>query len=230
MKNRNGLLGLAGVILLAGVSFSASADRSVEYEVRITNLTKAISFTPQLVVSHHKSASLFNLGEPASEAVEALAEGGDTTLLTDDINNAGIAKDVKTIPGLLGPGQMVMTTLTANFRKSAFSMMSMLLPTNDTFVAVDSVALPFRGSKTIYAIAYDAGTEENDQNCLNIPGPLCGGEAISTGDYPADEGFIYVSNGFHDLGTEDEAGNRILQPKNYDWKNPVAKIEITRIR
>ena len=74
--------------------------------------------------------------------------------------------------------------------------------------------------------AWDAGTEANDQNCLHIPGPRCGGEALSA---PAatDEGYVCLSNGFHDLG---DGTGEVLKPSEYTWNNPVALVTIKRIR
>ena len=191
------------------------------YEVTITNITPGQSFTPQLLVTHGQNASLFELGQPASEALEALAEGGATGPLTDAVVN--VAEDVRTVDGLLGPGESVSATISSRGNRQLLSMAAMLLPTNDTFVAVDSLRLPRQGSATYFARAYDAGTEANDQDCANIPGPLCGGEAISA---PAadDEGFVHVSNGFHELGGD------ALTPARYDWRNPVARVVVTRIR
>ena len=105
----------------------------------------------------------------------------------------------------------------------------MLIPTNDTFVALDSGVLPRRGSRTFFIQAYDAGTEENDQLCINSPGPRCGGEGVSPDPMLGDEGFVHVSNGFHDLGADDGNGNERLQPFTYDWRNPVAKVVVKRV-
>jgi hypothetical protein len=88
--------------------------------------------------------------------------------------------------------------------------------------------LPRRGSVTYLVPAYDAGTEYNDQNCLNIPGPRCGGEGYSAEASELDEGFVHIGNGFHDLGDSDSQGNEILKPQFYDWNNAVAKITITK--
>jgi hypothetical protein len=46
----------------------------------------------------------------------------------------------------------------------------MLNPTNDSFVALNNVRLP-RFGRTYTAIAYDAGSEINDELCVNIPSP-----------------------------------------------------------
>lgn len=190
------------------------------YEVTITNLTPGQYFTPQLLVTHPSTARLFQAGEMASWELEQLAEGGDTGPLTDLVAN--VAADAMTVPGLLGPGETTKATIMAMGNKRYLSMAAMLLPTNDTFVGVNSLELPSNGSATYMAVAYDAGTEENDQLCANIPGPMCGGAA---GSDPAegDEGFVHVSNGFHDLGGE------ALSPAAYDWRNPVARVVVKRV-
>ena len=172
-------------------------------------------------MTHRQRDSLFQLGEPASAELEALAEGGATGPLTDAVVN--VAEDVITVDGLLGPGESVTATIRARGSRRFLSMAAMLLPTNDTFVGVDTLRLPRKGSTIYFARAYDAGTEANDQLCANIPGPLCGGEAISE---PADgdEGFVHVSNGFHSLGGD------ALAPEAYDWRNPVARVVVRRLR
>jgi hypothetical protein len=87
-----------GLVLSAGF---ASAQPTAQYEITITNITPGQSFTPQLVATHTGEFILFKLGEPASEALEMLAEGGDTGPLTESMSAA--ATDVQTIPGLVSP-------------------------------------------------------------------------------------------------------------------------------
>jgi hypothetical protein len=90
--------------------------------------------------------------------------------------------------------------------------------------------LPKKGSVSYLAPAYDAGTEKNDQNCLHIPGGAdCAGEGLSIPS-EMDEGFVYIGNGFHDLGDMDAEGNVILGPMMYDWNNPVALVTIKSIK
>ena len=214
----------------------AFAENGPRYEISITNITKGQTFTPQLVVTHKASVNLFTLGEPASLSLEMLAEGGDTMPLTSDLQDlSNKIGEVKTIPGLLGPGETVKVEISARRHHRYMSFAAMLIPTNDTFAALNSVRLPHRGSTTYTALAYDAGTEENDQNCANIPGPRCvvdgvQGEGHSLGSNDGDEGYVYIGNGFHDLGREDENGNEILGPVDYDWRNPIGRITIRRLR
>ncbi len=199
------------------------------YEVTITNITKGQTFTPQLVTTHTSRVSLFELGEPATDELATLAESGNTAPLTGVLQGAGYqVADVQTIGGLLGPGQTASIEVESLPYVRRLSLAAMLIPTNDTFVAADSVRLPNRGSRTYFLQAYDSGTEFNDQNCLNIPGPRCGGEGDSE-PAASDEGFVHISNGFHDLGSEDAGGNEILGPFVYDWRNPVAKVVVRRV-
>lgn len=233
---RFSILSLLAAAVMLVIGTSAQADyygksKNRVYEVTITNLTLAQSFTPQLLVTHDRRASLFQAGESASLPLEILAEGGDTAPFTDLLNGLGSAVgEVQTVAGLLLPGTSVTTTIEANRFQRRFSLASMLIPTNDTFVAVNGIRLPHRGTRTVYALAYDAGTEANDQECLNMPGPRCGGEGHSPGPNAGDEGFIYVSNGFHSLPASTLEGGEVLGPQRYDWRNPVARIQVKRIR
>lgn len=223
------------MILLLSANLTL-AESQPQYEVSITNITKGQTFTPQLVVTHNSTVSLFTLGEHASHSLEVLAEGGDTAPLSFDLEELSPhVGDVKTIPGLLMPGKTVTIKIRAGYSHRYLSLAAMLIPTNDTFFALNRIRLPHAGSMSFTALAYDGGTEANDQNCANIPGPRCirdggQGEGHSPGPNEGDEGYVFISNGFHDLGKVDEDGNEILRPFVYDWRNPVAHVTIKRLR
>jgi hypothetical protein len=99
------------------------------------------------------------------------------------------------------------------------SLVGMLVTTNDSFFALNGVALPTHGSVTYYSPAYDAGSEVNNEDCTFIPGPPCGngGVRMPTGA----EGYVYIHSGIH--------GGGGLDPRQFDWRNPVAKITITKV-
>lgn len=226
-RNRITMLSALALPLLALVASHASAAPRWTYEVTVTNITQAQTFTPILVTTHNSSIALFEPGAPAGVELEMLAEGGDTGPLAGVLEDAGNAvQDIQTGDGLLEPGDSVSFTIKGDPRRHSLSLAAMLIPTNDTFVALDSVNLPRRGSKSYFARAYDAGTEANDQSCGNIPGPICGGSGYSPVEGPDDEGFVHVGNGFHELGDTDTDGFTVLNPATYDWRNPVAKVTI----
>ncbi len=211
------LLGVMfGSLLFAGAS--ALADDDKQYEVTITNLTRNQNFTPILVISHKKGFGLFTLGDPAGDELAALAEGGAVGPLTTLANSDSKVVDVDDSGGLLVPGASVTVTVDADDAKQ-ISVASMLIPTNDAFFSLNAVKAP-KGHKTVtyYSPAYDAGSEPNDELCVNIPGPDCGGAGGSPG--VGGEDYVHIHAGIHGVGD--------LAPDVFDWRNPVAKITIRR--
>lgn len=204
----------AGLLLSSMVMAGDTGTRT--YEVTVTNLSKGINFTPLLGVVHNRNISLFELGQPASDELADLAEGGDTGPLQMMLDNSTRVYDTATTSGLLGPGESVSFMIEGKNSHRLFSLASMLLPTNDAIVAINSVRLPRHGPSTVFfARAYDAGSEINDELCANIPGPTCGGTPFSAGQA---EGYVYVSNGI--------AGNADLSAEEYNWNNPIASVSI----
>lgn len=208
----------ASALLLS--STAASANGSASYQVTITNITHSINFTPILVSSHRRGVSIYELGSKASDALTAIAEGGDTSLLETELTDNPRVADVQNSGGLLGPGESVTVTVSAKHGARHISLASMMLPTNDGFIALNSVKAPRHGSETYYSPGYDAGTELNDELCISIPGPTCGGEGPSPS--VDGEGYVHINRGIHGIGD--------LAPDVYDWRNPVARITITRVR
>ncbi len=208
----------AGLVLS---SSSAIASGSASYRVTITNITNSTNLTPILVASHRGKIPLFELGSPASADLTAIAEGGDTSGLADTLASNYHVVDIQNSGGLLGPGQSVSVTVSAANYARSISIASMMLPTNDGFIALESAKAPRRGSVTYFVPGYDAGTEANDESCVNIPGPFCGGNPFSPGVNPGDEGYVHIHRGVQGIGD-------LTSEK--DWRNPVAKVTIERIK
>jgi len=204
----------AGLLLSSTVWAGDTGTRT--YEVTVTNLSKGINFTPRLGVIHNRNISLFELGEVASNELSDLAEGGDTGPLQAMLDNSTDVYSTAISGGLLGPGESASFMIEGKNSHRLFSLASMLLPTNDAIVAINSLRLPKHGPSTVaFARAYDAGSETNDELCASIPGPTCGGTPFSDGQA---EGYVYVSNGI--------AGNADLSAEEYNWNNPIAKVTI----
>ncbi|HKJ51599.1 MAG TPA: spondin domain-containing protein [Gammaproteobacteria bacterium] len=207
---------------LAAFSIPAAAGGPSTYQVTVTNLTHSINFTPILVASLRRPVSILELGSPASDELAAVAEGGDLGPLTALLEAKPRVVDVENSGGLLGPGESVTVIVDAARGARYISLASMMLPTNDGFIALDGVRVGGHHTATYYSPGYDAGSEANDEWCANIPGPTCDGVGPSPGVNFGDEGYVHIHRGIHGVGD--------LAAATYDWRNPVAKITIVRVK
>ncbi len=213
---------VTALALFAGLSTTANAQSlNRTYSVTVTNITKATAFTPLIGATHSRAAAFFELGEEASEPLADVAESGSVAALEGVLNGSPAVAATATSDGLLFAGDSVTFEVKAFARTRLFSIAAMILPTNDSFVALNSVSLPRKKGRTntYHAKAYDAGSETNDEQCASIPGPMCQGEGLSPND--DGEGFVHIANGIH--------GGADLDAALYTWDGPVAKIEITRV-
>lgn len=226
MSRLSQLASFAIAAVIGGAALPAHADYRITYEVTITNATYNQRFTPLLLATHASSASLFQVGAPASPELRTLAEEGNVAPLKAVLD--GLSDVRATVAGnsLLEPGKSLTFRIQANPWRDRLSVAAMLIPTNDAFMAIDSVTLPFPGGSVsrLTAIAYDAGTEVNDELCTSIPGPNfaeCngpgGGARVNGG-----EGFVHVHRGMHSVG-DFKAADR-------DWRNPVARVTVRHVR
>jgi hypothetical protein len=219
--SRTGTLALLAASLFSVSSVNASGRG--DFQVTITNLTYSINFTPILVASQRRPVDIFEAGTPASDDLSAIAEGGDVGPLTTTLNHDHDVIDVQNSGGLLRPGESVTVIVSGDRGARYISVASMMLPTNDGFIGLDSAEVSRRGEAVFYSPGYDAGSEANDELCSNIPGPTCDGAGPSPGsDNPGDENYVHIHRGIHGIG--DLAADR------YDWRNPVARITVMRVR
>ncbi len=150
--------------------FSFSPVYAGDYVVTLTNLTRSQVFSPFIAYSHDKSLFLFRLGEPASDALAGLAQDADRQGLVEELTANYLVKKIIQAEDVLAPGQSSVFTISAAAKYRFLSLASMLVSTNDAFVALNCLKLP-RHETTVYLYAYDAGTEDNDESCPYIPGP-----------------------------------------------------------
>ncbi len=213
-------LSLIALVLIFTTGAHADNEAGKNYEITVTNLTRGQSFTPILVATHKEGVSLFTEGSPASPELALLAESGNTAPMAAALGANANVYDVTTIPGLLAPGKSVTVKVKMEGKFDHVSMAAMLIPTNDGFFALNGIQGP-KGQKmlSLESLAYDAGSEPNDELCINIPGPVCGGEGASP--YADGEGFVHIHAGIHGIGN--------LSAAERDWRNPVANITIRRV-
>lgn len=224
-------IGLTSVTLVAP---AFAADLSVTVE----NLTRNAFFTPLVVAAHPAGSSLFTTGAAASSELQAMAEGGDLSGLETVLTSIGATQSNNPAEGLLVAGASATTTLNTDGTSNVLlSVAGMLLPTNDGFVALNSMEIPTEaGTYTFYAKAYDAGTEANDEVVgsgapgeAGFPAPAPVAATIGTdgtGIAATAEGFVHIHRGV--LGDTDAAGGMSdIDSTAHRWLNPVAKITVT---
>lgn len=227
LKNRL-TLGLAVAALAltlpaAPVAQAQTPSHSFRIAVTITNITYDQIISPPVVLTHRAGFSLFELGQPASEALRYLAEDGMTGPFTDLLAGESMVYDFGVAEGGIMPGSSMTVELDAGYYYNRVSLAGMLVSTNDAFVALDGQYYQAFGwgsnLRSFDAAAYDAGTEVNTESCEHIPGPPCGnpGMRMPTGA----EGFVTVHRGIHGIAD--------LDASDKDWNNPVAVITIERV-
>jgi len=226
----------ANTLLGAAALFSSVLLQAQNIEVKITNLTNGITYTPLLVASHKADTSLFTVATPASVSLQAMAEGGDTSGLIAELDNVGAQYVNDPASGLLAPATS--TTAVLDTQDSGYlSIVAMLLPTNDGFVGLDSWSIPTEaGTYTVFLNGYDAGTEVNNEiiNGMGAPGALgvpadpqgnngTGATGTTTSEFNTN---VHIHRGT--LGDTDLTGGKSdLDSRVHRWLNPVAKVTVT---
>jgi hypothetical protein len=217
---------ISGTTMLAASPVGVSAQSSVQYVVTITNLTKGQTFTPLLIATHTSGVRVFAPGTQASPQLQLVAEEGDTSMLAAQLR--AMTADVREVviaSGLQTPAVTATFQIAGGGTFTRLSIAAMLIPTNDAFVGVSGLTLPTGFDPLVVdLLAYDSGTEINDERCASIPGPTfaeCGGPGggarVGRG-----EGAVTVHNGMHGVGDM----NRPLR----DWRGPVARVTIQRVQ
>jgi len=211
-------------IALTSALLMSSSLFATDITVKVTNLTSGIVFTPLMVAAHPSANKIFTLGSPASANLQAMAEGGDTAGLQIDLAGANIENNANP----LAPGASFETSMISTDAGNDYlTIAGMLLPTNDGFVAMNSMKIPTTAGTYTYTLnAYDAGTEANDELVANIPNPGLITSTGATGMAASIEGFVSIHRG--NVGDTDATGGKSdLDATKHRFLNPVASVTIT---
>jgi hypothetical protein len=197
----------------------STADEAKLFEVTITNLSRGQIISPAFAFTHNGRETLFTSGEPASAELAALAQDADTDGLVSLFSASSATHEIVLGTAVIMPGKSETLMIHSNHHAKYISLAAMLVSSNDAFMAVNKLKLP-RRSLMITVPAYDAGSEANNENCDYIPGPPCGNPNKAPDDEA--EGFVHIHSGIHGIAD--------LDPAEFDWRNPVAKISIRRVK
>lgn len=225
-------------VLAAGVLAMTAPAQAADLDLEIYNLTHGTYFTPLLVGAHGSASHLFQPGMAASANLQNLAECGDFSGLSSELDSAAADKVENPAAGLLAPGAMTSASLSTAAGNDHLSLVAMLLPTNDGFVGLDSLEIPSKaGTYTYYLNAYDAGTEANNElidssGCVagmpGIPAAPGGDSGTNGSGVTSSESntTVHIHRGI--LGDTDSSGGASdLDSTIHRWQNPVAKIVLT---
>ena len=214
---------LKGLIVGAFVTASAVAMTqgalAAEYRVTVTNATKGQPLAPGLIITHDSSFSLFEIGDAPGGDLATMAETGDPSDLAASVTATTTDVLFGAHGGIALPSESnsIDITTTAEF----LTAVGMLAATNDGFYAVRGVKLPASGEITVYAPAFDAGSEDNNEKSGDIPASKFGNSRDAGTNAGDGEGFIHVHNGIY--------GGGQLTPSVHGWRNPVVAITIERL-
>ncbi|MBB1425991.1 spondin domain-containing protein [Shewanella sp. SG44-2] len=193
------------------------------FTVTVTNLTANQPMSPVILASHASDAMLWNAGEMASEALEKMAEGGDTA----DIAALSVINSSVNGTGLLMPGMSETLTLTLDEADVAsISLATMLVNTNDAFTGINSytiAGMEVDATTAMKFMAYDAGTEANSEAKGTMPGPADGGEGFNASRDDVD--FVHIHPGV--ISMYDGLADSVLGA-SHRFDNPVLAVTIMR--
>ncbi|CAB9523310.1 expressed unknown protein [Seminavis robusta] len=198
-------------IVVASLSIFAVVPAAIAVSLKGTVTVKNVApqggtrQTPVWVGLHNGNFDIYDSGETAFDGLEVLAEDGDTTQLSTRFGTTpGGAWDDTTSGGPFLPGQEV----SASFDISGvtgplyFSYASMVLPSNDAFIANGSPTahMVLSGSGSAYNLKFtvygsevlDAGTELNNEDPLTTAGI----PNFVPGSGPTENGVVTAHPGF----------------------------------
>ncbi len=198
-----------------------------QYTITVTNVSSGSYLTPILAVGHSNlQTRMFAYGKAASPELQAVAEGGNFEELATQFESAG-AEVIRNPAGdLLGPNEL--TTFKLSKDNTRISLITMILPTNDGFIALDNANLQI-GSQLLYAI--DAGTEANDEKITgggapNSPGIPADPSGTANVNAPGIAGVKAEGSVDRHLGIKGGEGSA-LDPEVHGWSGAIASVEVS---
>lgn len=229
----------AALALTAGLPAAlASSPPERQYRVTIVNLTDGQPFSPPVAATHLKTIRMFQVGTLASDELEFIAEDGNEVPMferfsaSDQVTQAvDVGRPLTTRGKVVGSFTDSATFEISAVRGDRFSISTMLICTNDGFLGLNAVKLPKEGSRTFLLNGYDAGTEENTEESVDLvdpcsllgPTPLPGDP---DGNRDAEVDTVPPEVIRHHPNIE---GVGELSVAQHGWSDPVAMVTIERI-
>lgn len=235
------LISTALLLLLAlgaGLAYADGPDEVVTYRVTIDNLASGQPLSPPVAATHQRGMHIFRIGHLASAELEAIAEDGNQGPMFNLLSGLAGVTDAVDVGRPLTPRGKVVGDFTDSVTfeimgrpGDRFSLATMLICTNDGFTGLDSMRLPARGSFVFPLIGFDAGTEDNTELSGDIVDPCSAlGPLALAGDPNGNEDAAVDSSPHHPiLPHRGILGGGDLSAADHGWREPVARVTITRL-
>lgn len=221
---------LLGILSLSALLGACSDDNDpapmLSYEVTVQNLSENQPLSPVAAQLHTENYRGWNLGSPASDGLELLAEGGD--------NSTFLATQTHVVSSQSGTGIIVpggsesLTLVSMGSAGLQLTVATMLVNSNDAFAGTtgtDISSLATGESLSLNLPLYDAGTEMNDELAAHIPGPAGNGEGFAAARNDVD--YVAMHPGF--VSADDGYAESALNA-SHKVDAPVARLTITRLQ
>lgn len=217
---------LAAVIFLSGCDSSSNSfgsvnpDDDVVYKLTFTsnwnaqqfptNFPQTAHFSGLIGLTHNEQVRIFQRSQLASQGIIQMAETGSKNQLSTEIRthiNNGNSDKVLDGPGISAGSNIATLTFSANTTFSHLSITSMVAPSPDWFIGIDSLDLyennQWKDNITINLKVYDAGSDGGAKfTSENLP--LNNQEVITVLTSDSDDTDFLAgvdrNNGFH-IGT-----------------------------
>lgn len=221
--NKSILLSFGAALILAGCGHDS--DNMQKYKITLKNLTFQQTFAPSalLIKDSNDLFEAYDIGTSASIGLEKLAEGGDSSSLIEEATNSNIYY-AQSIAGATAPGGSKEFIFEVDkSKKLTLSLLTMLIKTNDAFVATKNISLDFSGKKNIFLNVYDSGTEVNNELSTDIP--ALSGEGFNALRTDSSD-IVTIHSGI--IGSDDGLSSSNLTSAD-KWDNPAASLTIEKI-
>lgn len=216
----------------------AAVPATAMFEVTLVNLTAGQPLSPMVAVAHDAGFSMFNAGEPASVALEHIAEAGESAPMaalataSKSVYAVGVASGGPLAPG---PGNKAVVTLMVPMTALPtlrLSVASMLGNTNDGFAGLNAqplAALAVGASAAMRLVGYDAGTELNTESADTVPGPATANSGGQREGFNASRSDIIDTVHIHPgIVSKDDGLPTSALTAAQRWDNPVALVTVKR--
>ncbi len=212
----------------------ASTSAEHQYQVTIENMTTGQVFSPGVIATHTKSASVWKVGSRASEGIRKIAEDGDETTAVSELSAApGVFQAISTqgpinrIGGAAPFPRSRTYTIGASANANRLSVAVMIICTNDGFTGLSGVKLPGGFEPETHLVgAWDAGTEQNNERFSQIVDPCQAAGPVTAP--PDGNGRVATADVIAVHPNIQGVGD--LSVRLHGWKFPVARITVQRMR